>query len=81
MLHSSHFILAGSTEAENYVENNDIMTKMSGNITWASLPRKDQLAILCIIRIAEPILRISFYVGSHFLAILASGTPNYEFHL
>lgn len=31
-------------------------------VTWASMPRKDQLLILCFVRIAEPILRISVYV-------------------
>lgn len=34
----------------------------SDQVTWASMPRKDQLLILCFIRIAEPIMRISVYV-------------------
>lgn len=30
-----------------------------GTVSWSSLPRKDQLAILCLLRLSEPIVKIS----------------------
>lgn len=39
-----------------------VVSMKDDQVTWASMPRKDQLLILCFVRIAEPILRISVYV-------------------
>ncbi|KAL0932752.1 major facilitator superfamily transporter [Colletotrichum truncatum] len=35
------------------------MTSKVDEVTWRSLPRKDQLAILCFLRFAEPVVSIS----------------------
>lgn len=31
----------------------------SGRVTWSSLPRKDQLFVLCLVRFSEPVVRLS----------------------
>lgn len=35
------------------------MSEKHAPVTWASLPRKDQLLILCLIRFSEPVVRMS----------------------
>lgn len=35
------------------------MAEKNAPVSWASLPRKDQLFILCLVRFSEPFVRVS----------------------
>lgn len=47
--------------------NNDVeaQTKAKEKVSYASLPNKKQLALLCIARLADPLAASSIQVGRH----------------